>query len=375
MLRKRGLVSNLMHFAILWTFLSAVCGWSGQGFGATTKKKATLAKKSISGQKKWVRSPNDRQIAGKVSKMRSVPKEIKRPDYAESGMPTTLDTLRPSWMIETKSASDIEKMRQVGSLAREVLDLTGQAVTPGITTEELDIIAHEAIIERGAYPSPLNYHGFPKSICTSVNEVICHGIPNDQPLHSGDIINLDITVYYNGFHGDCSEMFFVDQEATDQASKDLIQCTFDAWRAAIDFCKPGQAYKDIGAIIDDIIIPKGYQSVKQFCGHGIGKLFHTAPNVLHYKNSEPNGIMAPGHVFTIEPMICEGTQEGELWQDNWTCTTKDLGRSAQFEHTLLITESGVEALTAKIPGSSPIQPWERPDDSLQFGGRRTLEDK
>ena len=163
-------------------------------------------------------------------------------------------------------------------------------------------------IQRGAYPSPLNYHGFPKSCCTSVNEVICHGIPDDRKLQKGDIINLDITCYLDGYHGDCSEMFVVGgEEAADPAVKRLLQTTYDCWVSAMNIVQPGRDYKDIGGVVEDYVVQRGFSTVKNFCGHGIGSVFHTNPNILHYKNNEPNGQMAPGHTFTIEPMICEGS--------------------------------------------------------------------
>jgi methionyl aminopeptidase len=230
-------------------------------------------------------------------------------------------------------------------------------VRAGITTDEIDNIVHEETLKRGAYPSPLNYHGFPKSCCTSVNEVICHGIPDDRKLEEGDIINLDITCYLDGFHGDCSEMFFVGSEP-DEKTKDLLQTTYDCWVQAMNFVKPGNDYKDIGGIIEDYVSAKGYTSVKNFCGHGIGAVFHTNPNIYHYKNNEPNGQMAVGNTFTIEPMICEGTSQVLNWPDDWTATTRDGKRTAQFEHTLLVTPDGVEALTGKIE-TSPIQFWEK----------------
>merc|ERR1711871_1458589 len=173
---------------------------------------------------------------------RPVPESIMRPDYANSGTPRAVD-LRPSWMIEVKSQKDVEMMRAAGRCAREVLDATGRAVKPGVTTDYLDEVAHAATIERGAYPSPLNYHGFPKSICTSVNEVICHGIPDDIPLKEGDVVNVDITVYLNGYHGDCSEMFYVGQ--VDDKSKKLVEATYDCWQAAIEACRPGVNYKQL----------------------------------------------------------------------------------------------------------------------------------
>lgn len=228
--------------------------------------------------------------------------------------------------------------------------------------------------QNGAYPSPLNYHGFPKSCCTSVNEVICHGIPDDRVLVAGDIINIDITVYLNGYHGDCSEMYVVGDDAdentfsddsVDDATRKLLQTTYDCWISACRFVEPGKDYKDIGGIIEDYVTARDLTTVRQFCGHGLGATFHTHPNILHYRNNEPNGQMVAGHTFTIEPMICEGSAKALTWPDEWTATTVDGLRSAQFEHTLLITEDGVEALTGKTM-DSPLQFWER--DSLVHRG-------
>merc|ERR1719502_1493399 len=261
------------------------------------------------------------------------------------------------WQIEVKNAEDIAGMRAAGRVAREVLDLAGRMVAPGVTTDAIDALVTEECIKRGAYPSPLNYHGFPKSCCTSVNEVICHGIPDSSILRDGDIINVDVTCYYGGYHGDCSETFLVGE--VDDAGRQLVKVTYDCWQAAIEYCKPGKPYSGIGAIIEETIAPYGYSTVREFCGHGIGKIFHTNPNILHYKNNEP-GTMEVGHVFTIEPMICEGTFRHVMWNDAWTATTKDGRRSAQFEHTLLITPTGTEALTGKLPTSLPFF-WEADD--------------
>jgi len=279
------------------------------------------------------------------------------PDYALDGRPKkgSNSPLLP-WVIEVKKPDEIEKMRASGKLAREILDLAGKAVKPGITTDEIDTIVHEAILEAGAYPSPLNYHGFPKSCCTSVNEVICHGIPDDRVLQEGDVVNVDITVYLNGYHGDCSEMFVAGN--IDPAGKALVQATYDCWIKACEFVKPGRDYKELGAIMEDHIVPLGFSSVRNFCGHGIGSVFHTTPNILHYKNNEPNGQMATGHTFTIEPMICEGSSKVLNWPDDWTATTVDGKRSAQFEHTLVVTPDGVEAMTCKNENSM-LQFWEK----------------
>jgi methionyl aminopeptidase len=292
-----------------------------------------------------------RMRPGTRSPTRTVPGNIRRPDYAEDGQPKETG----SWQIERKSAKDIEAMRIAGRVAREVLDAAGELVAPGVSTDAIDALVHEASIRRGAYPSPLNYHGYPKSCCTSVNEIICHGIPDSYLLRDGDIVNIDVTCYIGGYHGDCSETFLVGE--VDEAGKQLCRVTYEAWQAAIAHCRPGALYKDIGAIIEDHVEPYGYTSVKHFCGHGIGRVFHTAPNILHYRNNEL-GKMEAGHVFTIEPMICEGTQQHVEWADNWTAATKDGKRSAQFEHTLLVTPTGVEALTGRLPTTKPFF-WEK----------------
>jgi len=290
---------------------------------------------------------------GRQTPKRMVPSTIVTPDYATSGRPKDRGPLLP-WQVEVKNAQDIEGMRVAGRIAREVLDSVPAIIRPGLTTEAIDLLVHEETIKRGAYPSPLNYHSFPKSCCTSLNEVICHGIPDSTQLRDGDIINVDVTVFYGGYHGDCSETYLVGD--VDEAGRQLVKVTYDAWQSAIKYCKPGKPFNGIGAVIEDVIAPYGYSTVQQFCGHGIGKVFHTTPNILHYRNKEP-GKMEVGNVFTIEPMICEGTAQHIEWQDGWTATTRDGKRSAQFEHTLLITPTGVECLTGKLP-TSPKYFWE-----------------
>jgi methionyl aminopeptidase len=202
---------------------------------------------------------------GTLSPKREVPLSINRPDYASTGKPKQKDLSLP-WEIPPKSPEIIEKMRIAGRIAREVLDEGVRMVKPGITTDDIDAVVHQATISRNAYPSPLNYHNFPKSCCTSINEVICHGIPDSTVLQDGDIINVDVTVYFDGVHGDCSETVFVGN-VNDQI-KDLVVTTYTAWKAAIDYCKPGMPFSGIGAVIEDIITPKGYTSVREFCGHG-----------------------------------------------------------------------------------------------------------
>ncbi|KAG0183567.1 Methionine aminopeptidase 1 [Apophysomyces sp. BC1034] len=234
-------------------------------------------------------------------------------------------------------------MRKVCKLAREVLDIGAAAIRPGITTDEIDRIIHEATIERNAYPSPLNYYNFPKSVCTSVNEVICHGIPDKRPLKDGDIVNIDVTCYYGGFHGDLNETYLVGN--VDEKGQLLVKTARECLEKAIAMVKPGIRYRDFGKVIEEHAKKNGFSVVRSFCGHGINQLFHCSPNVPHYANNKAVGIIRPGHVFTIEPMICEGTWRDELWPDNWTAVTVDGKRSAQFEHTMLVTEDGVEILT------------------------------
>jgi methionyl aminopeptidase len=248
--------------------------------------------------------------------------------------------------IEVKNKKQIEGVRLACQISREVLDIAAAAVKPGITTDEIDRIVHEATIARNAYPSPLNYHKFPKSCCTSVNEVICHGIPDFRPLKEGDIVNLDISCYYGGYHGDVNATYYVGGiEKVDEDSKRLVETTRECLNAAIDICRPGTFYREIGNVIQKIAQAKGLSVVRSYCGHGIGEHFHTAPSVPHYGKNKAVGVMKPGHVFTIEPMINLGTWQDQLWPDNWTSTTRDGKRSAQFEHTLLVTETGIEILT------------------------------
>ncbi|SAM08464.1 hypothetical protein [Absidia glauca] len=277
-----------------------------------------------------------------LSPPRQVPKSIDYPDYAETSIPVSEERARGS-AIKVLSEKEIEGMRTVCKIAREVLDIGAKAIRPGITTDEIDRIVHEATIERGAYPSTLNYYKFPKSLCTSVNEVICHGIPDQRPLKDGDILNLDVSCYYGGFHGDLNETYLVGN--VDEKGQHLVKTSRECLEKAIAIVKPGVRYRDLGKVITDHATKNGFSVVRTICGHGINQLFHCAPNVPHYANNKAVGIMKPGHVFTIEPMICEGTWRDELWPDNWTAVTADGARSAQFEHTMVVTETGVEILT------------------------------
>ena len=234
-------------------------------------------------------------------------------------------------------------MRKAGRLAREVLDTVLAAVRPGVSTDELDRIAHESIIARDAYPSPLNYMGFPKSLCTSVNEVVVHGIPDSRVLVEGDIINCDVTVFAHGMHGDCSETVFVGE--VDAEARKLVEVTWECLLRAIDVVRPGNRLNAIGLAVETHALQNGFSVVRGFTGHGVGEHFHMSPYIAHFYEAENRGQMVEGMTFTIEPMINVGAAECVIWPDNWTAVTADLRRSAQFEHTLLVTPSGVEILT------------------------------
>ena len=278
--------------------------------------------------------------AGVVGPGLPVPPEIVPPEYAETGRPTSVR--RASIIDDPVSLAGIQA---ACTAAREVLEETLAAVAPGVTTEELDRIAHEASIARGAYPSPLNYQGYPKSICTSVNEVICHGIPDNRPLADGDIINCDITVYLNGYHGDNSAMALVG--SVDEAGQKLVRVTEESLWAGIRAVRPGGVLSDVGRAIQSHAESNGFSVVRDFVGHGIGEHFHMDPQVPHYASRHARDALLPGMVFTIEPMINEGDWRHRLWPDNWTAVTVDGGRSAQFEHTVRVTDSGIDVLTAR----------------------------
>jgi methionyl aminopeptidase len=276
---------------------------------------------------------------GRISPRREVPAGIARPPYADDpkGRPGVRESSAP------KDAETIEKMRRAGRAAAEVLQAVGAAVRPGITTDELDAIAHEECIKRGGYPSPLGYNGFPKSLCTSVNEVICHGIPDSTVLKDGDIVNLDVTIYLDGVHGDTNATFFVGE--VDEESKRLVQVTRECLDKGIDAVRPGGTVRDIGRAIQAHAEGNGFGVVRAFVGHGIGRAFHAEPQVYHYDNPQARLKLEPGMTFTIEPMITIGDWRHVMWDDGWTAVTKDRSRTAQFEHTLLVTDDGAEILT------------------------------
>ncbi|KAK3089840.1 hypothetical protein FSP39_006979 [Pinctada imbricata] len=285
--------------------------------------------------------------AFEVTPKRTIPDHIPRPDYAEhpEGVPISERQMRGSSNIKVLSDEEQEDLRVACKLGREVIDIGAAAIGVGVTTDEIDGLVHEACIDRNCYPSPLNYYQFPKSCCTSVNEVICHGIPDLRPLEDGDIVNIDITVFHRGYHGDLNETFFVGN--VDDKSKKLVKTTHECLKQAIDEVKPGVRYREMGNIIQKHAQANGFSVVRSYCGHGIHQLFHTAPSVPHYSKNKAIGVMKPGHSFTIEPMISEGTWRDEMWPDNWTAVTQDGKRSAQFEHTLLVTDTGCEILTRR----------------------------
>ena len=298
-----------------------------------------------SGRKyKRCHKPLEGRVApGEVSPMRAVPASIGRPPYADSGVPVR----RPEPRV--KSPEIIERMRIAGATAAEVLRLAGEMVRPGITTEEIDVYVHELCIERGAYPSPLNYNHFPKSVCTSVNEVICHGIPDTRVLQDGDIVDLDVTTYMGGVHGDTNATFLVGD--VDPESRDLVRVTEECMWKGIEAVRAGRPVSDIGRAIEDHARKHRYGVVKAFIGHGIGEQFHTDLQILHYYDERASDIMRPGMTFTIEPMITVGNWRHVLWDDGWTAVTADGKRSAQFEHTILVTDDEAQVLTLR-PGET-----------------------
>ena len=238
---------------------------------------------------------------------------------------------------------DFEGMRRAGKLASQTLDFITPYVKAGVTTDELNTLCHNFIIEHKAIPAPLNYRGFPKSICTSINHVVCHGIPGDKKLITGDIINIDVTVIVDGWHGDTSRMFSVGKVGL-RAEK-LIEATYEGMMRGIDVVKPGATLGDIGHAIQSFVEKKGFSVVRDFCGHGVGKIFHSAPNVVHYGNPGSGIVLKEGMFFTIEPMINAGKYQIKILEDGWTAVTRDRSLSAQYEHTLGVTATGHEIFT------------------------------
>jgi methionyl aminopeptidase len=275
---------------------------------------------------------------GVLSGRRGVPSSIARPEYVDRPAPAKYTG------PEVKDAETIEKMRVAGRLAARAMAAAAAAVAPGVTTDEIDRIGHEYMLDHKGYPSTLGYRKFPKSLCTSVNEVICHGIPDDRVLQDGDIVNIDLTVFINGVHGDTNATYLCGD--VDQESRLLVERTREAMMRGIKASKPGREINVIGRVIESYAKRFGYGVVRDFTGHGIGTAFHSGLVVPHYDAApQYNTVIEPGMTFTIEPMLNLGTVEWDMWDDSWTIVTKDRKRSAQFEHTLLITDSGAEILT------------------------------
>jgi len=274
---------------------------------------------------------------GTISARRPVPAHIARPEYVDRPAPA------PYEGSDVQDAETIERMRVAGRLAAQALQEVGRHVHPGTTTDELDRIGHEFLCDHGAYPSTLGYRGYPKSLCSSVNEVICHGIPDDRPIEDGDIVNIDITAYLDGVHGDTNATFLAGD--VDEESRLLVERTEEALRRAIKAVRPGRQVNVIGRVIESYAKRFGYGVVRDFTGHGISTHFHTGLVIPHYDESYYDTVIQTGMTFTIEPMLTLGTHEHDMWEDGWTAVTKDGRRTAQFEHTLLVTDDGAEILT------------------------------
>lgn len=284
------------------------------------------------------RSTFDPIVAGSISPELSVPRSIARPEYVGHPGPAPFEG---SDVVDPDTIANIRVASQIAAAA---LEEVGRSIVPGITTDALDRIGHEYMLDHGAYPSTLGYRGFPKSLCSSINEVICHGIPDDQVLVEGDIVNIDITAFIHGVHGDNNATFGVGQ--IDEESSLLIERTREALARGIKAVKPGREVNVIGRVIEKYASRFGYGSVRDYTGHGVGEAFHTGLIIPHYDSAPMyNTVIEPGMVFTIEPMLTLGTIEADVWDYGWTVVTKDKKRTAQFEHTILVTETGAEVLT------------------------------
>lgn len=272
-----------------------------------------------------------------ISPRRAVPASIPRPEYVDRPAPAPFEG------SEVKDAGTIERMRAACRLAAQARDLVGSHVAPGVTTDELDRIGHEFLCDHGAYPSTLGYRGYPKSLCSSVNEVVCHGIPDARVVEDGDIVNIDITAFLDGVHGDTNATFLAGD--VDEESRLLVERTREALDRAIRAVQPGRRINVVGRVIEAYARRFGYGVVREFTGHGIGTSFHSGLVVPHYDDPRFDDEIRVGMTFTIEPMLNLGTHEWEMWDDGWTAVTRDGRRSAQFEHTLLVTPTGAEVLT------------------------------
>ena len=276
---------------------------------------------------------------GRISGLRVVPVDIERPEYVGRPQPS------PYFGPEIKDAETIANMRIAGRLAAQALHEVGRHVAPGVTTDRLDVIGHEYLCDHGAYPSTLGYRGFPKSLCTSLNEVICHGIPDSTVINDGDIVNIDITAYIHGVHGDTNATFLAGD--VDEESRLLVERTHEATLRAIKAVAPGRTLNVVGRVIESYAKRFVYGVVRDVTGHGIGTAFHSGLIVPHYDDPTANLILETGMTFTIEPMLTLGTINYEIWEDGWTVVTQDRKRTAQFEHTILVTDTGSEILTER----------------------------
>ena len=276
-------------------------------------------------------------VPGTLSPTRPVPASIPRPEYVGKPGPT------PYTGSEVQDEETVERMRVASRIAARAMEEAAKAVAPGVTTDELDRIAHAYMVDHRAYPSDLGYRGFPKSLCTSVNEVICHGIPDSTRLRDGDIVNLDVTAYIGGVHGDCNATYLVGD--VDEESRLLVERTRESLDRAIRAVRPGRQINVIGRVIESYAKRFGYGVVRDFTGHGINTSFHSGLVIPHYDDPRATTVMRPGMTFTIEPMLTLGTHTYDVWDDGWTVVTKDRKRTAQFEHTLVVTADGAEVLT------------------------------
>lgn len=274
---------------------------------------------------------------GTLSPPRTVPKHIPRPEYVGKKAPT------PYTGSEVQTPETVEKMRTASKIAARAMEEAAKHIQPGVTTDELDRVAHEYMCDHDAYPSDLSYRGFPKSLCSSVNEVICHGIPDSTVLRDGDIVNLDVTAFIHGVHGDTNATYYVGDVS--EETRLLVERTHEATMRAIRACKPGRQINIIGRVIESYAKRFGYGVVRDFTGHGINVSFHSGLVIPHYDDPRADQVMTPGTTFTIEPMLTLGSYDYDVWDDGWTVVTKDRKNTAQFEHTLVITETGAEILT------------------------------
>jgi methionyl aminopeptidase len=274
---------------------------------------------------------------GRISPRRPVPESVERPEYVDKPGPARFTG------SEVKDSDTIARMRVAGRLAAQAMEEVARHIAPGITTDELDRIGHESLVIRGAYPSTLGYKGFPKSLCTSVNEVVCHGIPDSTELRDGDIVNIDITAFVGGVHGDTDATYLVGDVA--EEDRLLVERTREALMRAINAVRPGRPISVVGRVIESYARRFGYGVVRDFTGHGIGAAFHSGLVIPHYDDPRYSTPIEAGMTFTIEPMLNLGSPEWEMWDDGWTVVTADRRRSAQFEHTILVTETGAEILT------------------------------